>query len=46
MSKTLSFVWKAILAIGCLLLVEIVLQGFFPTGIETKSTEAANAILF
>jgi hypothetical protein len=46
MNKILSFVWKVILAIVCLLFIEIILQGFFPAGIETKSAKAANAILF
>jgi hypothetical protein len=45
MNKILSFVWKVILAIVCVLFIEIILQGFFPAGIETQSTKAANAIL-
>ena len=46
MSKAFGFLWKTILAIICLIFIEFILQGFFPAGIETKSTKAANAILF
>jgi len=45
MNKALSSIWKVILAIVCVLFIGIILQGFYPAGIETPSTKAANAIL-